>query len=386
MKVLAVSAAFPPMRAGEADHTLLLCQGLARAGLDVDLVTSRGAAYRDDLPFRIHPIMRAWSWWEAPRLVRFARNCGPDAVLLIYIGWIYRNHPMITFAPTMLRRVLPGVRIVTYFENAMGAHLGECSIVTRAIRKGVKIWLGGGEIDYRFGTLLRDSDQLIVMSEIHLSRLHRHWSKVREKAVLIPPPPLLDISPEENGVARRRGREMLAVRADEFLISYLGYIYPHKGIDLLLRAFRIVSDRYPAVRLVVIGGVVALRDRDRPHYAEEMRELAKALGVADKVIWTGAYPQGSEDPSLYLYGSDVFVFPGSAGIQLNNSSVAAAAAHGLPIVATRGRVLEHPFVEGENFLPCPLGDPEAMAHAIIRIIEDGESTTAASRRGSEGGA
>jgi glycosyltransferase involved in cell wall biosynthesis len=293
-------------------------------------------------------------------------------VLLIYIGWIYRDHPMITFAPTLLHRILPGVHVVTLFENAMGTRMEECSKVMRAIRKGVKTWIGGDGIDYEFGTLLRDSDRLIVMSVAHLARLRDLAATADEKAVLIAPPPLLNLAPEADGISRRRGREMLGVRADEFLIAYLGYVYPAKGIDVLLRAFRMVSDRHPTARLAMIGGVIARRDRERPFYADEMRELSRSLGLADKVIWAGEYPYGSRDPSLYLHGSDAFVFPGIFGIQLNNSSVAAAAVHGLPIITTRGPALEPPFVDGKNVVACPPEDSGSMAHAIMQVIEDGD--------------
>jgi hypothetical protein len=41
MKVLIISAAFPPMQAGEADHALHLCQHLAARGLDTHVLTTK---------------------------------------------------------------------------------------------------------------------------------------------------------------------------------------------------------------------------------------------------------------------------------------------------------------------------------------------------------
>jgi glycosyltransferase involved in cell wall biosynthesis len=71
------------------------------------------------------------------------------------------------------------------------------------------------------------------------------------------------------------------------------------------------------------------------------------------------------------------------GVQLNNSSVAAAAAHGLPIVATRGSRLEAAFVDRENILLCPPKDPERMSAAIEALVDDPalrERLSAGSRR------
>jgi glycosyltransferase involved in cell wall biosynthesis len=42
----------------------------------------------------------------------------------------------------------------------------------------------------------------------------------------------------------------------------------------------------------------------------------------------------------------------------------------LPIITTRGTVVEPPFVDGENVLACPSQDSESMARAMLRVIED----------------
>jgi hypothetical protein len=120
MRLLVISAAFPPFRAGESDHALHLCRRLADRGLDVHLLTTKRSVHTAHLAFKVYPLMRDWSWLDLPRLLNFLKSCSPDAVLLMYIGWIYNDHPMITFAPTISRALLPGVRFVTQFENAIG--------------------------------------------------------------------------------------------------------------------------------------------------------------------------------------------------------------------------------------------------------------------------
>jgi len=57
---------------------------------------------------------------------------------------------------------------------------------------------------------------------------------------------------------------------------------------------------------------------------------------------------------------------------LNNSSFASATAHGLPIITTQSKMLEQPFIHEENVLLCPPKSPEAMANAIIRVIDNPE--------------
>src|SRR5439155_19882693 len=102
MRVLIITAAFPPMRiAGESDHALHLCLNLADAGLDVHVLTTQGNITIDHPQITVYPVMRNWSWPELPRLVRCIRRCSPDALVLLYGSGPHNYHPMITFVPTI---------------------------------------------------------------------------------------------------------------------------------------------------------------------------------------------------------------------------------------------------------------------------------------------
>lgn len=370
MKVLVISAAFPPMRAGEADHAYHFCRELTRRGIEVDVLTTRTSTAKSDVRFTVHPIMRDWSWSEFPRLARFIRRSSPGIIVLRYIGWVYGDQPMITFAPTLSKRVLPAIPFIADFANPFGMDPGRPSIMARSLRKCAALWAGSEGVNYRFGTLLRDSDRVVAYSEVHRDTLAGLHPGVHQKSTVIPPPPAIHIVPEHGGATRRRGRDALGVEPHEFLIAYFGYIYPNKGVETLLKALQLVSHQRNGVRLVVIGGIIELEFPDRPRYAQEMHALPAQLEIEDKVTWTGAYPWDSDQASVFLRAADVCVLPFDAGVQLNNSSFAAAAAHGLPIVTTRGVRLEPPFVDRYNVLLCPPKSPGAVAGAIGELIDD----------------
>jgi glycosyltransferase involved in cell wall biosynthesis len=357
------------MRAGEADQALHLSRHLAERGLDVHVLTTMGCVATPSFPFKVYPVMRDWSWKDLGRLGRFLRRCKPDAVLLMYIGWIYHSHPMITFAATISKRLLPRTVFVTQFANVTGAVIQQDSILSRLFAQGMKLLVGAKGANQEYGTLLRDSDGVIVLSEHHKAELSRIYPSLDGKTVLIPPPPIMAIPPGDPADARQRGREVLGIMSDEFLLAYLGYIYSGKGIETLLEAFQIVSRRRTDLRLVLVGGVIAREDPDHPAYSEHLLEFAKQLGIEDRIIWTGGYSWESHDPSLYLRAADAFVLPIDVGVQLNNSSFGAAAAHGLPIIATRGCILEDPFAHRENVLLCPPKNPELMASAIEVVMD-----------------
>jgi hypothetical protein len=84
-----------------------LCSHLAAKGCEIDVLTSKGYGHQK-LPDRVqvHDWMQRWSWQELPRLIKFFRQVRPDAVFLYYIGFVYDDHRMITFAPTVSRFVL----------------------------------------------------------------------------------------------------------------------------------------------------------------------------------------------------------------------------------------------------------------------------------------
>ena len=64
----------------------------------------------------------------------------------------------------------------------------------------------------------------------------------------------------------------------------------------------------------------------------------------------------------------VGVLPFDEGVTLNKSSLAAVAAHGLPIITTKGAVLESVFKDESNVLLCRPKEPEKLAQAIERVL------------------
>ncbi|BCA54122.1 hypothetical protein W02_12620 [Nitrospira sp. KM1] len=371
MKVLVISAAFPPMKAGEADHTYRICLELAKRGLHVELLTTHGSRVDPSFPFTVHPWMNDWSWHAMPRFANFVSRCAPDVVLFIYIGWIYQDHPMMTFAPTVIRRIRSQCRIVTQFEYPMGCNNDKFSLLSRVVRRLAERW-AGHDVDYVFGTLLRDSDAVIVLSDRHKQMLADLSPSIHGKLTLIPPPPLLTIAKNITPELRRQVRFSLGYTPADVVFVYFGYIYPPKGVETLLRAFHIICEGRENVRLLLIGGVVAHEYPDRPDFAQEMRELPKELGFDRQVKWIGAFETDSDLASRYLYASDICVFPHDLGVYLNNSSFAGAVAHGLPTVATRASHVEPTFIDGENLLFCTPKSPESMAAAMRLILDDGQ--------------
>ncbi len=360
LRLLIISSAFPPMRAPESGHALFLCEHLARAGVEIHLLTTKGNAFNGPLPsgVRIHSVMDNWGWKQLIKLLYFIRSNRFDTILLIYIDWIYKWHPMITFLPTFARRLCRTRNVVTQLENESGlSGMPLNSRGGRLTRALIAWFVGRKDVHPSYGTLLRDSSHIIALSARHLDAFAKAYSGTRTKAEIIPAPSFVRIPNEDADSARRRGREVLGLQEHEIAIVYYGFLYPLKGIETLIAAFGQLPGN---TRLLIVGGT------EDEVYARSLRELSNKAGRADHILWIGHCDD--EESSIYLYSADICVLPFNVGVRLNNSSFAAAAAHSLPIVTTRGEMLEEPFVDGENVRLCPPKDPAAMTEAINELI------------------
>jgi glycosyltransferase involved in cell wall biosynthesis len=369
MKVLIVSATYPPMSSGGADYVFRLCHGLASIGFSVDVITTKNEEIIATNDVHMHPVMSSWSWVELPRLMQNLKAIAPDVINLHFSGILYNDHPMITFLPLLAKLVVPSARLVTLFEAPVGVRAYRHQFIIRGVHKVFAMLCKS--IDYSYGLLLSGSESIIALSERHRAALARHYSAIYAKSYIMPPPPLVRLSPA-NAQSRERGRAALNLSPEHFLITYFGYLYPGKGAETLLKAFATVASKDDRARLALIGGVneLIVRDLGRPNYRQELMQLADSLGIAGRVFWSGDFAPNSLEPSLYLRASDLCALPFDAGVCLSNSSFATAAAHGLPIITTACQTLESPFIGGENVMLCPPCDPSRLAQTALMLMED----------------
>lgn len=369
MKVLVISATFPPVSSGGADYALRLCQKIAERGHCVDVLTSRIENVVNDPKITVHPIVERWTWSDLGRILDVVRSVNPDVVNLHFGGFLYNDHPMITFLPAILRLINAQIRFVTHVEAPIGARVYLWPRSIRLTHRIVCEIFRSQDVAYAYGTLLRDSQHVIVLSEEHGNKLKQIYPKINEKLVLIPPPPLMPIVELDRFTAK----EKLSLGGKKVLV-YLGYLYPGKGIETLLQSFKLARQNHKDLHLVIIGGSpeMLLKSVGRPRYADEMRALAGELGIDNQITWTGDFEFDSRIPSMYLRAADLAVMPWDWGVHLNNSSLAAAACHGLPIITTQSPSSEHVFIDKQNVYLCPTQNPQSVGSAIDDLIANNE--------------
>lgn len=144
-------------------------------------------------------------------------------------------------------------------------------------------------------------------------------------------------------------------------LLFVGYLRPEKGVDTLLAAFHRLRASRP-LRLTIVGG------SDRISRAEQQtRDSIAASPYASDITLTGMIDFGP--PLFDLYREhDVCVLPSLS--EGTPRTLVEARAFGCPVVATRVGGIPTSVTHGIDGLLVPPADPEALAAAIARMLDD----------------
>jgi len=153
-------------------------------------------------------------------------------------------------------------------------------------------------------------------------------------------------------------RDRLRLQGEAPTVLYVGAITTSKGIDYLLRAFKLLlSGRSEPVQLILLG------DGDYDHRA---RLLASELEIADSVTFAGKRP--NEEIPLWMNACDLLVLPSlreGFGVVLVE-----AMACGKPLVATACGGPED-IVTPQTGILVPPANEAALAQALRDTLSDG---------------
>ena len=140
-------------------------------------------------------------------------------------------------------------------------------------------------------------------------------------------------------------------------IISVGRLYPQKDQKTMIEAFAKVSERFPDWKLVIFGEGPQRR-------ALETMIQDPRFKIQDKV----SLPGRSENIIDELKKSKVFCL--SSIYEGMSNALVEAICVGLPIVTTKVSGTEELIQDGENGFIVNIGDTDAMAEALTKILED----------------
>lgn len=207
------------------------------------------------------------------------------------------------------------------------------------------------------------ADRVIASTAVDRGHLESHYAADRDRVTILPCGVDLDLfHPGDTAAAR----QSLGLDGDR-MILFVGRIQQLKGIDVLLRAARILADRtgVPAFRVTIVGGRPS-GERNDPELRElhRLQRLASELGLEDRVHWIGAVDQ-SELPRYYQ-AADVTVAPStyeSFGLVALESM-----ACGTPVVASKVGGLLTTVEDGANGFLIDGRNPADYAERMADLI------------------
>jgi polysaccharide biosynthesis protein PslF len=359
VKLCLVSAEYPPAPGGVGDYTACLATALQSQRCTVEIIASRtNAPAPSALP---RHSVGGWGWgcWQA--VARIVRATRPDLLHIQYQTGAYRMHPAINLLPLALRaQGLQLPVVVTCHDLRLPYLLPKAPWLRR----------------YVTTRLLADADALVVTNQHDADRVAGQVRGDREvyasahprTCTVIPIGSNIPVVAQSAG-QRAAWRARAGAGEREVLLGYFGLANHSKGVDLLLRALALLGDGF---RLAIIGGEAGTSDAANQRTSAELRALAHALGVADRVWRSGQLP--AHEVSAALQGCDIAVLPFRDGASWRRGSLLAALSHGLPLVTTQPQAaLAPPLVDGSHALLLPRDEaalPHAIAAATQRLAAD----------------
>ncbi|GAO34860.1 glycosyl transferase family 1 [Sulfuricella sp. T08] len=145
------------------------------------------------------------------------------------------------------------------------------------------------------------------------------------------------------------------------VLGFIGSFYAYEGLDLLLTALTRILDQAPDVRVLLVGG----GPQD-----EALKQQARQLGIADKVVFTGRVPHS--EVNRYYDLVDVLVYPRHS-MRLTELVTPLkpleAMAQGRLFVASDVGGHNELIRDGETGVLFKAGDPQSLADKVLGLLQ-----------------
>lgn len=291
--------------------------------------------------------------------------------------------PLATLAREMRRDRCDALLCQEYESGRFDA----CVALARLLRLPVFATFQGGDTPARGlrGAIrrraIRAADGLVVGPAPEAERVRRTYGLPDSRIARIFNP--LDLSvwrSDDPDAERARSRQELGIRPDDRVAVWHGRVLLHrKGLDVLLDAWERVVDADPARRrrLVLVG---------TGHDAAALRERLVQPPFADSVRWIDSFVSDKAALRRHLAAGDVYAFPSRhEGFPV---APVEAMACGLPVAATDAQGVPEILSGGEDDggLVTPVGDPEALAGSLERLLGDADLSRRLGERAREAAA
>jgi glycosyltransferase involved in cell wall biosynthesis len=242
--------------------------------------------------------------------------------------------------PARIIGKLAGVTIVEEFGNPPPALISEISLKHYLINKVTSVFVDGF-VACSNGVMKRYQEKKPVF-------LRNKILSVVHNSVEVP-----HLDALKNNISLLRKKYNLGNH--EVVLTNIGYFNEQKAQDDLLKAFKKVVNQKADTRLFIVGW---------GRLENELKNLAKHLGLEQKVIFTGKLTRDQVFEVLSV--SDLFVLSShweGFGIVLAEAMVL-----GKPVVSTDTDGSREVVVNGKTGVLVPIKNPQILAETILDLL------------------
>lgn len=319
---------------GTERHLTRVMPELRRRGIDIVLyVMERGGPLESELIAHGVPIEgtgRGFLHWPRAtiQLARFLRRERPD-IIHFFLPRPYIYGSLAAELVGHRRRIMSRRSLANYMARHPAAHAIERALHRRCLG------------------LIGNSQAVVEQLTVECGDVQKVG--LLYNGVHIPDP--------ATPAGRRRTRQRLQILEQAVTLVVVANLIPYKGHRDLIEALALVHEAMPLPwSLLVIG-----RDEG---IGGELKDRARALGLADHIIWLGEQVEVDE----FLHASDIFVLP-SREEGFSNALLEAMAV-GVPVIATAVGGNRDAVMDDESGLLVQPGNPSALGEAILKLAVD----------------
>jgi len=329
VKVLMVTGSIPPMKCGVGDYSFNLAKSLAASSeIQIGILTTTYDNNKSGWEgLEVFPIMKTWSFAEVLKLIKIVHYWSPDIVHIQYPTRGYGNG--------LLQWLLPIIFFIMRRKVVQTWHEGYSR---RNLPKLLFKMFVPGQI-----VVVRSQYREQLLPILRFAFRNKRFFFIKNASVF----PNVCLSEFEKDILRKK-----YLRNQKRLLLFFGFVYPHKGIELLFE----IAD--PALDCIIIAGEMIDKEGD---YHKEIMMRATAKEWLEKVTFTGFLP--TADIVALLAVADAVILPfrdGGGGDW--NTSIHAAVLQGVFVITTS--LTKNGYDEKHNVYYSKVDDVQEMKSAL----------------------
>ncbi|MBK7897710.1 MAG: glycosyltransferase family 4 protein [Anaerolineaceae bacterium] len=367
LKIGLVTGEYPPMEGGVGAFTAELAKALHDLGHTIHIITSWEARPPDaprtftsawepiDIGFaQLHPRLNRWRWPSLAVIADIVLRHELDVVNIQYQPAAYNmKSAAINFLPWRLKNV---VKTAVTFHDLRVPYLFPKAGRLRQTAVNFLAHSAHGVIATNPADF--EALQTIFQRKGAKGQRERQLAQIAIGSNITVHP--------TNHIETEEIRHSLGLQPQDVVLGYFGFLNDSKGADTLIEALAGLDGRF---HLIFIGGQTGASDgANNQAFLDGLKAQIEALGVADRVHWTGFLSDARV--SAHLQAADLLVMPYRDGASLRRGTLMAALAHGRPLITTAPTAPTPQLVSGENCCLVPMGDVAALGTAVQTLTND----------------